>query len=76
MHWTTLSDAEIFAMPQATSVDGSTGTTEEITVGHAVLVVTRAASGEATISRVISPRASDYLRPEWQPGMPFDKSSL
>ncbi|GMA61500.1 hypothetical protein GCM10025859_19400 [Alicyclobacillus fastidiosus] len=45
-------------------------------MGHAVLVVNRTPNGEATISRVISPRASDYLRPDWQPGMPFDKSSI
>ncbi|EPZ46208.1 YlzJ-like family protein [Alicyclobacillus acidoterrestris] len=71
MHWTTLSDSEIFATPTS-SQSASDTVTEEVTVGDAILVLTRSAkTGEATVSRVISPRASDYLRPDWQPGMPY-----
>ncbi|GLG00621.1 hypothetical protein Alches_06600 [Alicyclobacillus hesperidum subsp. aegles] len=67
MHWTTLSDAEIFAgwnePPQVSY--------EEAVVGQARLIIARQSNGKAVIERLISPYASDYLRPDWQPGMPF-----
>ncbi|GMA59082.1 YlzJ-like protein [Alicyclobacillus sacchari] len=67
MHWTTLSDAEVFAGfgdPPRVSY-------EEAVIGHARLVIARQPNGKAVIERLISPYARDYLRPEWQPGMPF-----
>lgn len=69
MHWTTLSDYEIFADSVALDQMSNHVQQEEITVGDALLIVERDANGHAIIHRLVSPRASDYLRPEWQPGM-------
>ncbi|WAH35350.1 YlzJ-like family protein [Alicyclobacillus dauci] len=69
MHWTILSDYEIFASNPPESSAASR--TEEIRVGDALLIVERTVDGHATIQRVISPKAADYLRAEWQPGMPY-----
>lgn len=69
MHWTILSDYDVF------QEDGTQSSTddhfEEISIGAATLVISRQADGSATVTRLISPLPSDYLRQEWQPGTPY-----
>lgn len=69
MHWTILSEYEVFA--NATPAEAEHNAVEEVMVGHARLILARAADGTATITRLISPHARDYLREDWQPGMPY-----
>ncbi|SIS89587.1 YlzJ-like family protein [Alicyclobacillus vulcanalis] len=63
MLWTTLSDQEIYS-----GWWGDGPHYEEWTDGHRTLIVARDPHGTPTLVRLISPVASDYLRPEWQPG--------
>lgn len=69
MHWTILSEHEVFA--NAMFAEPAHNVTEEVMVGQARLILARAADGTATITRLISPHAKDYLREDWQPGMPY-----
>lgn len=69
MHWTTLSDTEIFTWPAPS--EHVWPIREEIALDDVRLVVLRQADGTSVIERVISPRPSDYLNPNWQPGKPY-----
>lgn len=66
MHWTVLSDYEIFEDKGTVQQQGQH--VEEVHVGPATLILSRQADGSATVVRLISPSASDYLRADWQPG--------
>lgn len=46
---------------------------EEVTFGSATMLISTV-NGASRIERLISPIPSDYLRAEWQPGMPFRRS--
>lgn len=71
MHWTILSDYEVFGDGAVQNSFDTDMSYEEVSVGPAILVVARGTDGHSTITRVISPNPKDYLRPEWQPGMPY-----
>ncbi|WP_067617056.1 YlzJ-like family protein [Alicyclobacillus acidiphilus] len=70
MHWTTLSDVEIFTWPNEQNAVAA-GVRQEVVMGHARLIVLRQADGTATVERLISPYPGDYLNPAWQPGQPY-----
>ncbi|MBF8377173.1 YlzJ-like family protein [Alicyclobacillus mali] len=63
MLWTTLAEGEIYSGWWSQSPRF-----EEWRDGHRTLIVTRDEYGTPRLVRLISPVASDYLRPEWQPG--------
>ncbi|WP_062306142.1 YlzJ-like family protein [Alicyclobacillus sendaiensis] len=66
MLWTTLSESEIYSGWWGTEIRF-----EEWKDGHRTLIVARDETGTPRLVRLISPIASDYLRPEWQPGAPL-----
>jgi YlzJ-like protein len=62
LHWTILNEVDVFqGMPS--NVDY-----QEMTCEGRTLIIEPRGDGTATIVRLISPLATDYLRPEWQPG--------
>lgn len=70
MHWTTLSDLEIFATNDV-SREREMSWQEERLSGQARICITRYRDGRAVVDRLISPVPADYLNPRWQPGTVF-----
>lgn len=64
LHWTILNENDVFA----NSLENTIAPSIEIKRGQAILLVQSRKDGTGSIERLISPLASDYLRPELQPG--------
>ena len=65
LHWTVLNEFDVWMNPEDQS---KAPKYKELERDGATLVVQPLENGKGRLERLISPRASDYLKPEWQPG--------